>query len=168
MQEKRKAPTKTAARAPPVDLYEADFYAWTQEQARLLREQRWSKLDVEELAEEVEAVGRNDRRQIESCLIVVLSHLLKWKYQPGSRSPSWKRTLREQRRRIAQIVKETASLGSYPAKVFLEQYEAACLDAADETGMAVELFPDACPFTIEQVLDIDFLPEAPGHVGAKR
>lgn len=166
MQEKAKTTSKRPIRTAPDNLYEADFFAWTQSQARLLRERRWCDLDLENLAEEMETLGRSDKRQIESRLVVILVHLLKWKYQPGVRSPGWRRTLREQRRRIAGLVEESPSLRAYPAQIFLEQYLQGRLDAADETGIAFELFPEECPFTMDQALDPDFLPEEPGHIGA--
>lgn len=166
MQEKTKSTRKHTGPGPD-DLYETDFYAWTQQQAQLLRGRRWRDLDLENLAEEVEAVGRSDKREIRNRLAVIIAHLLKWKYQAGVRSPSWRRTLREQRRQLATVLADSPSLRSYPGKVFADQYETARLDASDQTGIAVELFPEGCPFTLKEVLDIDFLPEEPGHIGAR-
>ena len=154
--------TKLAA---PNDLYEADFYAWTQRQAKLLRERRWDDLDLDNLIEEVQAVGISDRREIASRLVILLAHLLKWKYQPGARSNNWSGTIREQRRRLARVIEDSPSLQGYPASVFLDEYDAARLEASNETGIAVDLFPEICPFTIEQVLEMAFLPEQPGHLG---
>ena len=79
--------------------YEKDFYAWTVEQARLLRSGELSAVDIENIAEEIESMGRSDRREIKSRLIVLLSHLLKWQMQPQMRSAGWSATIREQRRR---------------------------------------------------------------------
>src|SRR3978361_112069 len=78
-------------------LYETDFYEWTQEQARLLRERRFDDLDLESLVDEVEGVGRSDKHQIESRVAILLAHLLKWKFQPGGRSSGWAGTIVEQR-----------------------------------------------------------------------
>ncbi len=142
-------------------LYETDFFAWTQEQARLLRERRFDDLDLENLIDEVESVGGSDKREIESRLVVLVTHLLKWKYQPGARSPSWSGSVREQRRRIRSILKNSPSLRAYPALVFEEQYLEARLAAASETGIDFTLFPDVCPITLDQALDENFLPKQP-------
>jgi hypothetical protein len=147
------------------DLYETDFFAWSQQQAKLLRARRWEELDLDNLAEEVMSVGRSEQREIRNRLVVLMAHLLKWKYQPGLRGPSWVRTLMEQRLQLQELVKDSPSLRRYPAKAFPKQYLAAQLEASMETGIAVELFPEACPFTIEEILDVDFLPEEPGRPG---
>src|ERR1700682_4982184 len=103
----------TEIKAPSNTLYETDFYAWTQEQAQLLRERRWSDLDLDNLVDEVESVGSSEKREIRSRLKVLLTHLLKWKFQPGLRGNSWRRTIHEQRENIADIVESSPSLRSY-------------------------------------------------------
>jgi len=147
--------TKPAANA----LYDSDFYAWTQQQARLLRERRWDDLDLENLVDEVESVGRSDKRQIESRLEVLMAHLLKWKLQPGGRGNSWRTTISEQRRRLSRLVEESPSLREFQEQEVFNSYRAARLKAADETGIAFGLFSEECPFTAEQVLDLEFFPE---------
>lgn len=143
------------------DLYATDFYAWTQEQARLLRERRFNDLDLENLAEEVRSVGISDKRQIESRLEILIAHLLKWKYQPGVRGPSWMRTIREQRGRIVRLVEDSPSLASYPSSNAIRLYQAARLAAAAETGIDFTLFPGECPFTPDEILNPEFLPKEP-------
>ena len=160
--------SKPAVEPPPNDLYETDFYAWTQQQARLLRERRWVDLDLENVAEEIETLGRSDKRQIENRLEILIAHLLKWKYQPGRRSASWTSTITQQRLRIKGLLKESPSLKRYRGKVFLDQYLGARLEASKDTGIAFDLFPEECPFTIEEVLNVDFFPEEPGHIGTKK
>ncbi|SRR6266571_2265038 len=150
---------KTATKPSAQDLYETDFYAWTQEQARLLRDRRWADLDLENLVDEVESLGRSDKRQIESRLEVLIAHLLKWKYQPGGRGASWTATIFQQRQRIIRLVQESPSLREFQRQSVSGTYQAARLFAAKETGIAFGLFPDECPFTPEQVLDQDFFPE---------
>lgn len=145
----------------PNTLYDIDFFAWTQEQARLLRERRFDDLDLENLIDEVESVGGSDKQQIENRLIVLVAHLLKWKYQPGARTPSWQGSIREQRRRIKIVLRHSPSLKTYPSMVFADQYLGARLEASEDTGIDFMLFPDQCPFTIEQVLDDAFLPKQP-------
>jgi hypothetical protein len=160
--------SEPAVKPPPNDLYETGFYAWTQEQARLLHERRWHDLDLENVVEEIETLGRSDKREIESRLETLIAHLLKWKYQPGLRSPHWSGTVTEQRLGFEDLLKESPSLKSYPSKVFLRHYPGARLKASAETGIAFDLFPEKCPFTLEEVLDVDFFPEEPGHIGIKK
>lgn len=142
-------------------LYDIDFFEWTQEQARLLRDGRWQDLDLENLIDEVQGVGGSNKQQIENRLVVLIAHLLKWKYQPYWRSPGWEGTIAEQRRRIKTVVKHSPSLRHYPAEVFLDQYLAARLRAAKETGIDFTLFPETCPFSADQALDDDFMPREP-------
>jgi hypothetical protein len=108
------ADTKTKAR--PNALYETDFYAWTQEQARLLRERRFDDLDLDNLVNEVESVGGSEKREIRNRLTILLGHVLKWKYQPGRRGNSWIETIFEQRGQLADISRSQ----SEPAGIFLK------------------------------------------------
>jgi len=153
------ADTKTKPR--PNALYESDFYAWTQEQARLLRERRFDDLDLENLVDEVESVGRSDKREIQSRLEVLLAHLLKWKYQPGGRGSGWTGTIFEQRNRLIGLVDDSPSLREFQRQQVFKRYLAATLIAAKETGIALHVFPDECPFTPEQALDLAYFPENP-------
>lgn len=152
-----KAPVRPAA------TYVGDFYAWTRDQSRALRELRPSSIDWENVAEEIETLGRSEKEAIESYLSVVLLHLLKWRYQPQARSSGWKGSLLEHRRRLQRRLKASPSLRRYPASVLDEEYETARLKAAGETKMPEESFPEACPFTIEQILDPDFYPDPPSE-----
>lgn len=139
--------------------FEADYARWCAEQGELLRAGRVDALDRQNLAEEIESLGRSDKREIESRLKPLLVHHLKWKFQADRRPPSWRATISEQRSHVARILKESPSLKSYPGEVLAEEYEFARWDAASETGLPVEIFPDTCPFSIKQVLDADYLPE---------
>jgi hypothetical protein len=145
----------------PATRYDADYFAWTQEQAALLRANRFSQVDTENIAEELEDLGRSQKREIRSRLVAVLVHLLKWRYQPGRRTGSWKATLVEQRAELATDFEESPSLRSFPREILSKQYEIARLRASGETKLALKVFPEECPFTVEQVLDRDFLPEDP-------
>jgi hypothetical protein len=146
---------------PNKTLYDTDFFEWTQEQARLLRERRWDDLDLENLIEEVKSVGGSNKREIESRLVALMAHLLKWKYQPGLRSSGWRGTISEQRFRIGLVIRDSPSLRGYPSDVLREPDLAARLRASKETGIDFTVFPEECPFTVEQVLDDDFLPKEP-------
>lgn len=153
---------KRDSHAPASGLYERDFFLWTEEQAALLRAQVGGSigLDAANLAEEIESLGRSQKNELRSRLLVVLLHLLKWRFQPGGRSSGWRGTLVEQRRRIAQALDESPSLRAFPATAFEAEYDTARIKAADETMLPDRVFPARCPFTIEQVLDPDFYPEA--------
>ena len=139
--------------------YEQDYAQWCADQGALLRAGRLEALDRENLAEEIESLGRSDRREIESRLKPLLVHLLKWRFQRERRTKSWEATIREQRARIAKILQESPSLKNYPQEVLQEEYGYARWDAAKETGLPDVTFPETCPFTANQVLDTSFLPE---------
>jgi hypothetical protein len=148
-----------SAMARNAALYDEDFYAWSMEQARRLRAGEFSQLDIENIAEELESMGRSDKREIESRLIVLLAHLLKWQVQVGFRSRSWSATIREQRDRIDDLLSESPSLRSSIGSVRPALYARARRVAADETGLSESAFPADCPFTADRILAEDFLPE---------
>lgn len=139
--------------------YEQDFFAWTQEQAKILRAHGTLGLDWDNLAEEIASMGRRDRRELESRLRVILHHLLKWQAQPGLRGRSWESTLREQRRQAEKLLKESPSLQPQVPALIDEVYPDARADALDETGLRPQTFPASCPFAVEQILDQDYLPD---------
>jgi hypothetical protein len=151
--------SETKTKAPPNELYEADFYVWTQEQAKLLRERRWDDLDLDNLVDEVESVGASEKREIRNRLTQLLGHLLKWKYQPGHRGSSWTETIFEQRGQLVDILEDSPSLRGYFVQQIERQYTSGRLLAAQQTGIAFGLFPEKCPFTMDQVLDLHFFPE---------
>lgn len=139
--------------------YEQDFFAWTIEQARLLREGALSEVDAGNIAEELEGTGRTDRRELRSRLIVLLMHLLKYRFQPDGRSPSWRTTIRTQRDEIEALLTDSPSLRPIVLELLGIAYKRACRDTIDETGLAASAFPAECPFTAEQILSEDFLPD---------
>ena len=143
-------------------LYETDFFLWTQEQAQLLREKRWSDLDLENLTEEVRSVGGSEKKEVKSRLELLVMHLLKWKYQPGRRTPSWDSTILRQRIELIDLLEDSPSLKPYLREQFPKRYLGARLDAEKETGIAFDLFPDECPFTLDEVMDHKFMPDEPG------
>lgn len=143
----------------PLDpAYGSDFAAWAMDQAGKLRRGDLDALDLENLSEEIDDLARSDRREIESRLTVLLKHLLKMRFQPGSWSRSWESTVLEQRARIGRIIAASPSLRSYPAEVLVTEHHLARQQAAIETGLPPERFPAECPFGIEEILDLDFLP----------
>ncbi|WP_185983871.1 DUF29 domain-containing protein [Aureimonas mangrovi] len=149
-----------ALKQPPSDLYERDFYAWTQDQAAKLRARAHNSVDWENAAEEIESLGRSERGEIRSRLLVTLVHLLKWRFQPAHRSASWKATLAEQRSRLADVLEESPSLRSFPETALEREYRTARLKASGETDLPEDVFPAECPFMIDEILDPDFYPDA--------
>ncbi|HYZ25479.1 MAG TPA: DUF29 domain-containing protein, partial [Geminicoccaceae bacterium] len=131
--------------------YEEDLYAWTQEQAALLRARQYDALDLENLAEEIVAVGGRDRRKLESRLCVILLHLLKWQAQPALRGASWRKTLRTQRREIRKLLKQSPSLRRDVSELIRDAYVDAVKDAIDETGLPHDRFPAHCPYSPDHV-----------------
>lgn len=145
---------------PRPDSYEQDYFAWTVAQGRLLRDLRPAELDWENLAEEIESLGRSDKRRIASNLNVILTHLLKWRHQPAKRKGGWKSSIAEHRSRLNELIADSPSLRRHPRDILKKEYLLARLKAADETGLPENAFPEECPFTIEEILDSEFWPEA--------
>jgi hypothetical protein len=143
-------------------LYDTDFYLWTQDQAALLGARDADALDFENLAEEIRSLGASDRRELPTRLYQLVLHLLKWQYQPQRRvtGRSWRSSIREQRRRLAMVLRESPSLRRTVPEVLMEEYPYAREAASDETGLPLTTFPEACLWTAEEVLDVDFWPEA--------
>ena len=139
-------------------LYEEDFFAWSAEQGRLLKARGSVGLDWDNLAEEIESLGRSERSEIRSRLRVILVHLLKWQFQPDRRKAGWAATLLEQRDGLSEAIEESPSLRSYPETVLARQYRIARAKAAAETGIPLDRFPARNPYSVEQILDEDFLP----------
>lgn len=141
------------------NLYNRDFYLWIKETAKLLHQGNFTQVNVENLIEEIEDMGKSQKQAVRSHLIVVLMHLLNYKYQPQKRSGSWKSTIREHRRRLREAFEDSPSLQNYFAQVIEQCYQNARKQAADETELPLTTFPNESPFTFEQILDEDFLLE---------
>ncbi|NER22353.1 MAG: DUF29 domain-containing protein [Symploca sp. SIO1B1] len=141
------------------NLYYSDFYSWLQRQAELLRKQQWEQLDIVNLIEEIETLGRQERRELVNRLGLLLGHLLKWQYQPELRGTSWQATIREQRRKIIRLLQQSPSLKPYLEEAIQEGYEDGLDLAVRETGIAYEVFPGNCNYTMEQLFDHEFFPE---------
>lgn len=139
--------------------YDSDFYAWLMKNARLLRDRQFAEVDSEHVAEELESMGRHEKRALISRLTVLLAHLLKWQYQPARRCKSWRNTISTQRMDISELLQDSPSLRYALEERVASAYEKAKLSAEDETGISQESFPSACPFTLTQLLDRAFFPE---------
>ncbi|NEP20281.1 MAG: DUF29 domain-containing protein [Leptolyngbya sp. SIO4C1] len=137
-------------------LYETDFYAWTQLQTRLLRHHQWQHLDLPNLMEEIESLGKQQQRELRSRLAILTGHLLKWEYQPQRRSRSWLATLKIQRLEIADLLEDSPSLKAYLEAAIQKAYLKAVTLAAAETGLPEESFPPTCPYDLAVLLDSKF------------
>lgn len=140
--------------------YATDFYSWTLEQASLLQQKQFDKIDLENLIEELHIMSARERRELLSRLRVLLMHLLKWQHQPhyiGRRS--WEKTIKGQRKEIGFHMEDNPGLKPELGKVIERAYGLALDDAEDETGLSRKTFPTECPWTFEQFMDADFWPE---------
>jgi hypothetical protein len=139
-------------------LYETDFYAWTIEQAKFLKDGVWDCLDISNLVEEIESLGKQQRQELRNRLGILLGHLLKWEFQSSHRSKSWLATIREQRRRIVDLLEESPSLKPYLPEVLEKAYQDGVDLAVRETSLNYKDFPQECLYSLEQVLDFSFFP----------
>lgn len=140
-------------------LYQTDYSEWIKATVEKLRSRDYNNVDWENLIEEIEDMGRNDRRSLKSNFIVVLLHLLKWQFQPDRRSGSWEGSIIEHRRRVREAIEESPSLQPYLENIFAECYTQAVKQAKAETRLPLETFPQQCPYQLADVLNDDFLPE---------
>lgn len=142
-------------------LYEHDFYLWLQTTANLLKNKRFDELDITHLVEEIESMGRSERRELKSRLKLILLHLLKWQYQPQMRpfyGNSWVSTIVTQRSDLIFLLEDSPSLKGLLEETWKDCYRIARRDAIKETGLSEETFPVDCPFELAEVLNPDYLP----------
>jgi Domain of unknown function DUF29 len=146
-------------RMKAADLYDCDFAEWTARNATLLRQRRFDEADVEHVAEEIEDMGKRDRREVSNRLKVLIAHLLKWAAQPDRRDGStWSATIGEQRSELDEIFEQSPSLRRYADQDMARIYGRAVTLAARETGLERSVFPQESAYTLDQLLDIDYLP----------
>ncbi|MEH2124611.1 DUF29 domain-containing protein [Nostoc sp.] len=134
------------------NLYEQDFYLWTQTIFHQLKENNFKEIDILNLIEEIESMGRSEKRKLKNRLIVLLMHLLKWQYEPDKRSENWRSNISEQRICIETLLEDSPSLQPLLAEVFEDCYQKARIKASDETGIKLNFFPQESPFTLEETL----------------
>ena len=137
--------------------YETDFYLWTQQQAALLRQGEFNRIDLDlaNIAEEIESMGKRDRRSLSSYLQNVLLHLLKWQHQHERRGTSWELSIENGRYQLHDLLEESPSLKPQLEKLVAKEYPQARRNAAGETGLPLTTFPEQCPFTVEQITGDD-------------
>jgi len=143
-----------------VNEYETDFYAWLLKNAQLMRERKFTDIDVDNIAEELEAMGRSEKRELSSRLTVLLAHLLKWQFQAIKRLRSWKNTIIMQRIDIKELLDESPSLRYDIEQKIDSAYEKAKLNAEYETGIDAKYFLKKCPFSFEHIMDRNFFPHS--------
>lgn len=138
--------------------YRNDFYAWTQEQAALLKEEEFTEVDWQNLIEEIESMGRSEQKELESRLSLIIMHLLKMQYQPQRRGRSWATTIAIQCIDLRRHLRKNPSLRAQLAEAIADIYPDAVQKAAIETRLPSSIFPIDCPWTVEEILDKDWLP----------
>ena len=142
-----------------LNLYDQDFYAWTQEQAKLIKQKVFKRVDIAHLEEELESMGASEQRSLESKLTQLMMHMLKLKYQPDYiNTKSWIRSIKFQRNDIHRILKKSPSLHAKINEFLSDVYENAILMAANETGLEEDECPSICEWSSQQVLDNTFYP----------
>ena len=144
-----------------VNLYSIDFCAWTQEQADLLRQGKLDQIDVTNLIEEIESLGKQQQQEFKNRLGVLIGHLLKCRdqsnqHQSNQRSKSWKYTIQEQRLQILDLLEQNPSLRPYQEEAISKAYQLGLLLVGRETPLDPKEFPNQCPYTISQILDASF------------
>jgi hypothetical protein len=139
--------------------YDTDFYSWTQQQAKLLRSGRFAAVDLANVIEEIESLGRSEYNSLVSAIHRLTQHLLKWQYQADLRSSSWQDTIRAQRNQIQDVLDDNPGLKSKLDEVIAKGYKRGRRDAADETKLRLATFPEDCPYSWEQLIDRGWLPD---------
>jgi hypothetical protein len=150
-------------------LHESDFYAWSLEQAALLRAGRIGEADLDAIAEEIESMGKTEKRELVSRLTVLLLHLLKWRHQPSHRGKSWRLSIANARNEIIDHLEDNPSLKVVLDSAMEQAYRSARLKAAIETELDEDAFPARCPWSFAEVMDEGFWPDQtdPGELGSE-
>ncbi|KOR31033.1 hypothetical protein TI04_02975 [Achromatium sp. WMS2] len=142
------------------NLHDTDFYSWTQQQVELLKAGNLAALDITNLIDEIEDMGRSEKRELKNRLKILLIHLLKWQYQPELRGTSWWATIKEQREEITQCLGENPGLKPIIDDTLKAAYKIGTFAALKETGLKPDTFPNTCPWTFDQIMDPEFWPDA--------
>ncbi len=139
--------------------YDKDFYAWALNNAELLRKRKLSEIDIDNIAEEIESMGKSEKRELINRLIILMAHLLKWKLQQPRRSTSWELTIKNQRAQLMDLLEDSPSLKNELEETFRKAYQRAISVAAEQTGIEEEKFPKKAPFTLKECLTSNYFPE---------
>jgi len=139
--------------------YQKDFYSWTCEQAELLRAGQFNELDISNLVEEIETMGRSEKRELQSRLMVLLVHLLKWQYQPARRGRSWILTIKGQRIHLEDVISDNPGLKPQLLSLLNNAYRLAIVEVSKQTMLEESIFPVKCPWTLDQIRDEGYFPD---------
>ena len=140
--------------------YQTDFYSWTQQQAALLKARQFNELDFDNLIEEIESMGASEKKELDSRLIELLLHLLKWQYQPKRKGSSWEVSIAKQRVGIRKVLRDNPSLKYQLEQRVIDCYPDAKSYAAIETKLSKSHFPEECPYSLEQLFNENFMPDS--------
>lgn len=149
---------------PTSRLYDDDFYAWANEQAALLREGKLAQADIEHIAQEIESLGKTEKRELASRLKILILHLLKWRFQPLKRTASRNVSITVQRHELIDHLDDNPSLKPLIGGMAAKAYGDAVLRAMLETGLPNSAFSASCPWTFEEIIAEDFWPEEPSAI----
>jgi len=141
------------------EIYDRDFHQWLKITANLLKEKKFTELDLANLIIEIEAMGKNNQRELASRLIILIMHLLKWKYQPQKQSTSWLKTINEQRLQLELLLEQNPSFKNQIPEISDKCYSKARKMASQETKLNLSSFPTDNPFILTEILDSDFFPK---------
>ena len=141
-------------------LYDKDFFAWSSQQAALLRAGQFSSADIKHIAGEIESMGNTEKRELVSRLKVLLLHLLKWQFQPSGRGSSWEASIKIQRLELVDHLHDNPSLKSKLPEAIASAYRIAVVAASSETGLPETAFPEMCPYSFQQLMSKSFWPSA--------
>ena len=139
--------------------HDKDVYGWAVHTAQLLREKKMSEVDFDGIVEELEEMGISNKHALISRLTLVISHLLKWQFQPNMRGHSWTYTIRAQRKKASYVLDDNPSLKSKLDEIIAKAYKVAIDEATDQTGLDEKTFPAECPYTFDQIMNDEFYPE---------
>lgn len=139
--------------------HEEDLYGWAMANAALLKKGKFNEADMENIIEEMEALGRSEKHELINRLSLVIVHLLKWQFQPNMRGHSWIYTIEEQRKRIKLHLRDNPSLKTKINEALTSAYDVSLPKATADTGLSKKTFPLECPYTFEQIMDEEFYPE---------
>ncbi|OUD13964.1 DUF29 domain-containing protein [Thioflexithrix psekupsensis] len=148
--------------------YEKDYHQWIEQHIQLLKTGQWHALDTVHLIEELEGMANRDKHELVSHLVILMAHLLRWQFQLKHlterwgefQGNSWRASMIEQRYRVQAQLEHIPSLKNALNDSIIRAYPKAVLLAAKETGLDKNHFPIHCPYTVEQILDDDFYPQA--------
>jgi hypothetical protein len=144
------------------NLYENDFYLWVQTTAKLLKEKKLDMVDFDNLIEELESMGKSDKKELKSRITTLIEHLLKikyWQSEKANNARGWRQTIVEQRRQLEYLLEDSPSLRGLLAEIWLECYVNARKDLIKKYELDAEIFPSEPAFSLEDILNEDYIPE---------